>query len=135
MEKMTDQEHFEAAAYMIRNLYTSDDEQTRIEDENYLDELPKELAIACKYLTDAKGDIDYDGAIVIYARWHLRQVVKHGFNWHKYHRYDFEKACNTVYDSLWDLNGEIHTKEELADIEQWRVEIKEWIRLAEEILI
>jgi len=137
METMTDQGHLESAVYMIRNLYTGDDEQTRIEDEPLLEELPEDLRTGCKFLLSDEGDWDYDGACLMYIRWHLKQVIHEWFYFDD-HKEDFEKACTTIYDSLWGLTDrgerEELSEEELKDIEEWRVETKEWTRMALEIL-
>ncbi len=134
---MTNEGHFESAAYMIRNLYTGDGEQTRIEDEQYMDELPRELAIACKYLADAKDDEDYEGACFIYIRWHLLQVVKYWWEWDKKgHKEEFLRICNVVYDRLWGLDEDGRkelTKEEVEEIEGWR-DTDMWVAKAEELL-
>ena len=138
METMTDQGHFESAAYMIRNLQTGDDEQTRIEDEWYMEELPKDLATGCEYLLSEEGGYDYDGAILIYVRWHLRQVVKYWWEWDKKgHKEEFLRICNVVYDRLWGLDELSHrkelTKEEVEEIEEGR-DTDMWVDKAEDLL-
>jgi hypothetical protein len=70
---MTKQEHLERAIYMIRNLLVGDEEQIRIEEEDYLLELPDELSAACRLFI---GRGDHDAAIWIYAHWHLREAIE-----------------------------------------------------------
>lgn len=131
MGKLTDYDHFESAAYMIRNLYTGDDEQTRVEDQQYLDELPSELAAAVTYLCNAGKSEDYDGACLIYIRWHLLQVIRDWYNWDK-HKALFIQAANEVYNGLYEW--EDMDEEEKQDVEKGRAGIKDWADMVKVIL-
>ncbi len=137
METMTKQGHLESAIYMARNVSTGDDEQTRIEDEQFLEELPPQLRAACEYLCTTGHD--YDGACVIYVRWHLRQTGLVWYIWEDYKR-QLMKACNTIFESLWDIgefdenNARGRTKEELEEIEEDRDQIEDWMSTAYNIL-
>lgn len=131
METMTNHEHLVAAAYMIRNLYTGDDEQTRVEDQQFLDELPSELAAGVTYLCNAGEHEDYDGACLIYIRWHLLYVIRDWYKWDK-HKDAFIQAATEVYDGLY--RWEDMTKEEKEDAEEGRTEIEEWTDMVKVIL-
>lgn len=114
---MTNQGHFESAAYMVRNLITGDDEQTRIEDEWFHEELPKELADACKYLVSNAGAYDYDGAILIYVRWHLLQVVSVWFHWKEDQDKMWNEACLATLERMGYEKP--YTPEDLEQITDW----------------
>ncbi len=115
---MTNQGHFESAAYMVRNLLTGDEEETRI-GEGYLSELPESLAIGARYLTSKEGGYDYDGAIMVYVRWHLHQVVSAWYMWKAEHTNMFHTACLSVLESM---GVEKPDEEDLKWVAQWEEE-------------
>jgi hypothetical protein len=117
---MTKQEHLESAIYMIRNLLTGDEEQIRIEEEDYLLELPDELSAACRLFI---GRNDHNAAIWIYAHWHLREAVEP-------HEYTVDlaalaEAAKTVSVNLrGDESDESEAASEREEQTDWVVEAK-----------
>lgn len=96
------------AIYMARNRCVGDEEQTRIQDAQCLEDLPAVLKEACAALSDAGDD---NGAIDVFVRWTVLAVYRAlGEEWTLLHQW-----LRLLAE---DLRGELEAEPD---------EVKEWL--------
>ncbi len=116
-KELTDQ--LELAFYMIRNWETADDEETRIDDDEYLDQLPEKIRLMCRLAIDEMKSCRL--ACQIYATYWLRQAT---------YEQTEEAAGKLTFVEDWIEDWKEDDDQEM--IESLREQVNGWIKIAKE---